>query len=92
MLKRPLLVTPFTVQADEESMDTGQEPLRTTPSVTELVSLTEQRQIASSVDHVWEVPDESDSEAHDDCDGEYDLYPELQSLPEQMLLLIELLA
>lgn len=32
--KRPLLVTPFTVQADEESMETGQEPLSTTPSVT----------------------------------------------------------
>ena len=73
-------------------MVTGQEPLPTTPSVTELVSLMGQLQIASSVDPVWDVPDKCDSELHDDCDGEYDLYPQLQSFLEQVLLLIELLA
>ena len=82
--KRPLPVTPFTVQPDEETMATCEEPLPTTPSVTELVSRMEQLQIAS--------PDESDSESYDDCDGEYDVCPELLSLPEQVLMLMQLLA
>ena len=75
--KRPLPATPFILQANEESMVTGQEPLPTTPSVTELVSLMGQLQIASSVDPVSDVPDKSDSESHDDCDGEYDMFPDL---------------
>lgn len=52
----------------------------------------EQLQIGSSADPVWDVTDEFNSESHDDSDGEYDLYTDLKSLPEQMLLLIELLA
>ena len=66
--------------------------LPTTPSATELASLMEQLPIAASVDPVCDVPDVCDSYSDDESDAEYDVYPELQCLPEQVLQLIQLLA
>ena len=90
--KRPLPVTPFTVEPAEESMETDQELLQTTPSMTELVSLMEQLTISLPEDEDYDVPLVSDSDSYDESDAEYDLFPELQSLPEQVLQLIQLLA
>ena len=89
--KRPLpRVTPFClgVQPAAESM----ELLPTTATATELVPLMEQLPIASPVDPVCDVPDACDSYSDDESDAEYDVYPESQSLPEQVLQLIQLLA
>ena len=77
-VKQPLLVT--------------QVLLPTTPSAAELASLMEELPIAPSVDSVCDVPDVCDSYSDDESDAEYDVYPELQSLPEQVLQLIQLLA
>ena len=92
--KRPLPVTPFSVEPAEETMDMDQESLPATPSMTELVSLMEQLQIAPSEDPASDyVADVSDSDSDDDSDdAEYVLYPELQSLAEQVLQIIQLLA
>ena len=76
--KQPLLVT--------------QVLLPTTSSAAELASLMEELPIAPSVDPVCDVPDVCDSYSNDESDAEHDLYPELQSLPEQVLQLIQLLA
>ena len=90
--KRPLPVTPFTMELTTESMETDQELLPTTPSMTELVSLMEQLTISSSEGQDYDVPFISDYDSDDESDVECDLYPELQSLPEQVLQLIQLLA
>ena len=90
--KRPLPVTPFTVEPAAESMETDQELLQTTPSMTELVSLMEQLTISLPEDEDYDVALVSDSDSYDESDAEYYLYPELQSLPEQVLQLIQLLA
>ena len=90
--KRPLPVTPFTVEPTAESMETDQELLQATPSMTELVSLMEQLTISLPEDEDYDVPLVSDSDSYDESDAEYDLFPELQSLPEQVLQLIQLLA
>jgi len=91
--ERPLPVTPLKVQPAEESLDMYQEPLPATSSMTELVSLMEQLHISPCVDDSdFRVPDVSDSESDDDCDGEYELFPELQSLGEQVLLLLQMLS
>ena len=90
--KRPLPVTPFTVEPAAESMETDQELLPTTPSMTELVSLMEQLTIPPCEDQDYDVPLISDYDSDDESDAEYDLFPELQSLPEQVLQLIQLLA
>ena len=90
--KRPLPVTPFTVEQAEESMETDQELLQTTSSMTELVSLMEQLTILRPEDEDYDVPLVSDSDSYDESDAEYDFFPELQSLPEQVLQLIQLLA
>ena len=37
------------------------------------------------------IADVCDSESDDDCEGEYDLFPELQSMPEQVLQIIQML-
>lgn len=66
--------------------------LPTTPSATELASLMEQFPIGPSVDSVCDVLDVCDSYSDDESDAEYDVYPESQSLPEQVLQLIQLLA
>ena len=106
--KRPLPVTPFTVQPAEESGDTDQ----ASPSITELVFLMEKFHITPSEEPTY-AADESDSNSVDDCeyelydadgdcvlcdcdqlddgDGEYDLFPELKSLPEQVYQIIQLL-
>ena len=90
--KRPLPVTPFTMEPTTESMETDQELLPTTPSMTELVSLMEQLTILPSEDQDYDVPLISDYDSDDESDAEYDLFPELQSLPEQVLQLLQLLA
>ena len=90
--KRPLPVTPFTVEPAAESMETDQELLQTTPSMTELASLMEQLTISLPEDEDYDVPLVCDSDSYDESDAEYDLFPELQSLPEQVLQLIQLLA
>ena len=90
--KRPLPVTPFTAEQAAESMETDQELLQSTPSMTELASLMEQLTISLPEDEDYDVPLVSDSDSYDESDAEYDLYPELQSLPEQVLQLIQLLA
>lgn len=91
--KRPLPVTPLKIQPAEESMDMYQEPLPATSSMTELVSLMKQLHISPCVDDPdFRVPDVSDSESDDGCDGEYELFPELQSLGEQVLLLLQMLS
>ena len=90
--KRPLPVTPFTAEQAAESMETDQELLQTTPSMTELVSLMEQLTISLPEDEDYDVPLVSDSDSYVESDAEYDLFPELQSLPEQVLQLIQLLA
>ena len=106
--KRPLPVTPFTVQPTEESRDTDQ----ASPSITELVCLMEKFHITPSEEPTY-AADESDCNSVDDCeyelydsdgdcvlcdcdqlddaDGEYDLFPELKSLPEQVFQIIQLL-
>lgn len=76
-VKQPLLVT--------------QVLLPTTPRATVLASLMEGLPIAPSVDPVCDVSDVCDSYSDDESDAEY-VYPELQSLPEQVLQLIQLLA
>ena len=90
--KRPLPVTPFIMELTTESMETDQELLPTTPSMTELVSLMEQLKISPFEDQDYDVPFISDYDSDDESDAEHDLYPELQSLPEQVLQLIQLLA
>ena len=90
--RRPLPVTPFTVEQAAESMETDQELLQTTPSMTEFASLMEQLTISLPEDEDYDVPLVSDSDSYDESDAEYDLFPELQSLPEQVLQLIQLLA
>ena len=90
--KRPLPVTPFTMEQAKESMETDQELLHTTSSMTELVSLMEQLTILRPEDEDYDVPLVFDSDSYDESDAEYDLYPELQSLPEQVFQLIQLLA
>ena len=90
--KRPLPVTPFTVEQAAESMETDQELLPPTPSITELASVMEQLQISPSEDEDHDVPLVSDSDYDDESDGEYGVYPELKSLPEQVLQLIQMLA
>lgn len=86
--KRPLPVNPFKVEPAQEPMDTSQELLPTAPSMTELVSLVAELHISQFTDSVCDISDQSES----DCDSEYDPYPELQSLPQQVLNLIEFLA
>ena len=92
--KRPLPVTPFTMEPTAESMETDQELLPTTPSMTELLSLMKQLTISPYEDQDYDidVPFIYDYDSDDESDAEYDLYPELQSLPEQVLQLIQLLA
>ena len=100
----PLPVTPFNVQSTEESiMDIhrNQKSLPDTPPITELVSLMEQLHITPYVSPPCDVPefpdthlllpDVSDSESDDECEGEYDLFPELQSMPEQVLQIMQML-
>ena len=98
-----LPVTPVNVQSTEESIidvDRHQESLPDAPSITELVSLMEQLHITPYVappcdvlerDLSLSIPDVSDSESDDECEGEYDLFPELQSMPEQVLQIMQML-
>ena len=65
--KRPLPVTPFTVQP---AGDKNEGPLSATPSITELACQMKKLQISSSVD-----PDVSrDSDSVDESNGDYELY------------------
>jgi len=84
--KRPLPVTPFSVEPAKESMDMDQESLPATPSMTELVSLMEKLRIATFLDPASDcVDDVSDSYSDDDNDGsENALFPELQTLGKQV--------
>ena len=79
--KRPLPVTPFSVQPAEGSMDIDHQSLPATPSITELVSLMEQLHIvppvAPATNYVAGVSDSNSD------DKENVLFPELQSLGEQ---------
>ena len=102
--KRPLPVTPFTVQPAE---DMNEGPLSATPSITELARQMEKLQIDPDVSHDSDSVDESNGDYElydsdgdcvlcecddrDDGDGEYAVFPELKSLPEQVLQLIQLL-
>ena len=102
--KRPLPVTPFTVQPAE---DMNEGPLSATPSITELARQMEKLQIDPDVSHDSDSVDESNGDYElydsdgdcvlcecddrDDGDGEYAVFPELKSLPKQVLQLIQLL-
>lgn len=89
--KIPSAVAPFTLGFSEKSMDTYQDETLTTHSISELVSLMEQLQVAPFEDRICHVREFSYAESDDGCVEEYDQYPELQSLPEQVLQLIQLL-
>ena len=98
--KRPLPVTPFTAQLPEESNDTElvslMEKLHITSSL-DPAYVPDVRNSDSADECQYELYDSDgdcvlcDCEQLDDSDGEYELFPELNSLPEQVLQIIQLL-
>ena len=98
--KRPLPVTPFTAQLPEESIDTElvslMEKLHITSSL-DPAYVPDVCNSDSADECQYELYDSDgdcvlcDCEQLDDGDGEYELFPELKSLPEQVLQIIQLL-